>query len=242
MPRVEDATLIEIEEMMGGALTDEPDAARLDVWQDQILKRTWEELEAIEQNDSIYFPEKLWRRKANGKFEAEKVTVRVPRLPEMRAARAEAKKIAAEDGIDPKLDPIEFENLEDVCILARAVRNSTAPFEQLHPDPRVFEKKYDEASLTQLKVKMGAYKELLDPRPAKITREQFIATIAAVAERRDISPLRVIAGSAANSCIVTMASLLHSLMTRQPSSPSSESSTPEHSATENSTSSEAEGD
>lgn len=238
--------LAELEELLGGALSDEPDAARLEVFRDQVLAKSWEQLEAVERGDHLLFPEKLWKRKKSGKFEVTEVMIQVPRLGDMRKARALAQRIAAEDGIDPKRDPTEFDNLESSCILAYAVRERSHPYSFLFaadkdtPDVRMLERSFDEGSLSHLFARLAPYKAMLNPQVAKLTRDDFIAIIAAIAERRDIGPLHATDGPTQSACIVTMASLLMSLMTRRPSSPSPETSTRESSDSESSTSSSAE--
>lgn len=221
--------------LMGDALSVTNDEARRDVFLGELARKTWDELEAVEHGDYMLFPEKLWKRRKDGKFHVTPVMVRVPRKDEMRLARALAHRIAKEDGIDPKIDAVQFDDLENVCVMAYAVRSPTFPYEFLFaaskddPDPRMLERKFDEGSLVQLWSKLATYKEMLNPRPGSVTREEYLALVAAIAERRDIRPLRVIDGSAQSSFIITTACLLHGLMMRLSSSPSFETSTPERS-------------
>jgi hypothetical protein len=236
----------EFEALMGDALSIEQDTARAEAFRDQMLKKSWAELEVVERGERLLFPEKLWKRVKDGRFQVTPIMVQVPRLDEMRTARAMAHRIAAADGIDPKRDPIEFENIENVCIMSWAVRDATSPYSFMFaaskdlPDPRMLEKKFDEGSLAHLWARLKPYKDLLNPQLSKLTRADFMAVIAAVAERRDIAPLHAIDGPAQNSCIVTMACLLHSLMTRLSLSLSSETSMLEPSGSESSTSSSEE--
>lgn len=224
------------------ALAAEADVERLQVFQDELLDKSWDELEVEEFAGYLLFPEKLWKRAKNGKFVAEKVMVRVPRGHEMRKARAEAHRIAKKDGIDPKVDVQQFDNLENYCILQQAIRSPTAPYEPLRTSVEELEKNYDEGSIELLLAKMGAYKRKLNPRLGSVSRAQFIALVASIAERRSIAPLLVTDGAVQNSFIISMASLLQSLMTQPSSSPSSETSTLEPSPSESSTrSSEGEG-
>lgn len=226
----------EFARLMGDAFGEEPDAARVEIFYDQLAKKSWGELEAVERGDHLLFPEKLWKRNKAGKFEVTPIMVQVPRMGDMRKARALAHVIAREDGIDPKFDSHLFDDLENVCIMAYAVRDATSPYSFMFardkdtPDPRMLERKFDEGSLSHLWSRLAPYKQLLNPQLTRVTRDEFMAVIAAIAERRDIAPLLAIDGLARDSCIVTMACLLQSLMTRQSSSQSSESSTPEPSA------------
>lgn len=198
----------------------------------EMAAKKWDELEAAEFGGRLLFPDVLHRRLANGKFEAERVSFRVPRQKELRAARSEARSIAAADGIDEEKDRGLFEDLGDTCILWHAIRNSTPPYEPLEIDPQALEARYDRDVLKLAWAKLEGYRRIIDPRPAAISREQVLAVVGSIAKRRDISPLHVFDGPAQSACIVFMASLLVKFMTPPSSPPSSESSTPEPSPSE----------
>lgn len=193
----------------------------------ELSSKKWEELEAIEFNDRLLFPDVLHVRKKNGEFEAVKITFRVPRLPEIREARAEAKRMAREAEIDPDVDKDLFGDLDISCLLWHAIRNNTAPYEPYEVDVEALEKKFDRDVLKLAWAKLEGYRRVVDPRPAAITREQVLAVVASIAKKRDISPLHVFDGPAQSGCVVFMASLLQKFLTSEPSKPSSESSTPE---------------
>jgi len=213
------------------ALTGEPDPQRAAVFAEEILAKKWSELEElVEHAEYVLFPEKLYKRKKTGEFEAIKVMVRVPRKHEMRKARVLARRIAAEDDIDEKLDRDLFDDLETICIMSLCVRNVKAPYEPLHPDPRDFDKLYDTVSTVHLWGKLDRYRELLNPRATKLGVNEVVALIGAIAERRDIRPLHAIDGHEQASFIVSMACLLKRWMMELSSSPSSETSTPAASA------------
>jgi hypothetical protein len=205
----------------------------------QLAGRKWSELEAAEHAGYLLFPEVILRRTKSGKFEERPVMIRIPRPPEMRAARARARRQFREDGLDPKDDRDLFSQFENVVILSEAIRSATPPHEPFEPDPLVLEKTYDLMSLRQVWEKLDAYVALIDPQPELLTREQFVAVVSAMAEGRSIVPLDVISSSARANCVITMAVLLQSFLGLSSSSRSSETSTPEGSATESSSSSAA---
>ncbi len=196
----------------------------------ELSAKKWEELEAFEHLDQLHFPDVLHVRKQSGKFEQLKVCFRVPRSKDLRTARAEAKRIAAEDGIDQEKDKGQFDDLENACILWRALRSTSAPYEPLFIDVEELETKIDRDVQKLAWQKLEGYRRVIDLRPAAITRKQCLMVVAMAAKKRDISPLLVFDGPAQTACIVFMASLLQRFLTGQPSSQSSESSTPEPSA------------
>jgi hypothetical protein len=188
--------------------------------------KKWDELEALEHDGKTLFPDVLHERKGR-EFSQVRVAFLVPKQPELRKARRQAREIFAEEGLDEEKDRAQFSDLEDACILWLALRSPTAPYEPFEVDPRALEARFDRDVLKLAWAKLEGYRRVLDPRPAAITREQVIAAVAAIAKRRDISPLHVFDGPAQNACVVFMACLLQSFMTLQSSQPSSESSTPE---------------
>lgn len=191
----------------------------------EVSAKKWEELEAIEFNDRLLFPDVLHVRQKDGTFKQIKMAFRVPRPKELREARAECKRLASEQGIDPKADEGLFEDLDNACILWRSLRSDTAPHEPFALDVEDLEKRFDRDVLKLAWAKLEGYRRVVDPRPAAITQEQVLLVVAAIAKRRAIDPLLVFDGPAQHSCIVFMASLLTKCLTSQPSPPSSETST-----------------
>jgi hypothetical protein len=238
MPR--ELTPDEVFEALDGALEETSDAARADIFSTALDTTPWNELEIIEHDGYLYFPDKIYRRNRTGNFEATDIRIRVPRLPDIRKSRVRAHELAEETGIDAKRDPQEFAALESLCTLWRAIRSPKTPYEPLEIDELTLEKKYDDDSLTLVAKRMNYYREQLNPQTKKLTRADFLALIASVSERRDISPLAAIDGATQSAFIVTTACLLQSLMTAPSSSQSSEISTPVSSPTTDSTSSSPE--
>lgn len=174
------------------------------------LTRKWNELEVVEHAGYILFPESILRRTKKGPFEHVPIMVRVPRPPEMRKARKRAREQFKEDGLDPVADRDLFSQFENIIILAEAIRNVSSPYEPFEPNPLELERRYDTMSLQQVWQKLDAYNALLNPQPDRLTRDQFIALVAAIAEGRSIVPLDVISSDARHSFVITMAVLLRS--------------------------------
>lgn len=169
---------------------------------------TWgDEVEVLEHNEYLLFPCAIHKRKTDGTFEEKKCRLRVPREHEMRKARAQAREIMAEDGLDWKEDPDLFTNVETWCILAQSIRDYTEPFAPFDPDPRSLEKRYDKHSLMALWAKLDAFTRIVDPRPDDLSSAEIIGLIVAIAREENTGPLAVYGSHAQSSCIVTMARL-----------------------------------
>lgn len=190
----------------------------------ELAGKTWEELEAVEHEGRLYFPEVIYRR-VGKKFEAEPVRLLVLREHEVRRAKRMARKWAADEKLDPALDPQLFDNMVCWCELALSIRNTTFPYESLHPDPAYLEANYDKRPLVQVYAKIDAYARLLDPRPEEIDAEQMVALVAALAKEQTIRPLVAFDGVSQTSCILYMARELQSLRDSKSSSESSDFST-----------------
>lgn len=170
-----------------------------------ILDKKWDDLQAEEFAEYLLFPDELLKRKKDGTFERTPIMIRVPREHETRKARMDARAWAAKDGLDPVLDPDLFDNMDTMCTLSIAIRNTTAPFEAYEPDPKRLERVYDRPCLDAIWAKLGAYRSILDPRPNALNDDETLAVIGVVAKTRNIAPLAALGGESQNSLIVTMA-------------------------------------
>lgn len=170
-----------------------------------ILEKKWDEFEAEEYADYLLFPDELVKRKKDGTFERLPVMLRVPREHETRKARLDARAWAARDGLDPALDPDIFDNMDTMCTLSVAIRNTSAPYEAFEPDPSRLERIYDRPCLDAMWAKLGAYRSVLDPRPNALNEEETLAVIGVVAKTRNIGPLAALGGESQNNLIVSMA-------------------------------------
>lgn len=176
-----------------------------------VLSKSWDELEALEFDGELLFPSEVIRKKGSG-WEHIPVLLKVPRENTRRAARMRARAWAAEEGLDPELDPDFFDNMDTMCLLSECIRNVKAPHEPWEPFPETLEKKYDRASLDAVWALIDAYSTVVDPRPNSVTEEQMLAVIGAVAKARNIVPLAAFAGESQNNCVVTMAQKLQSFL------------------------------
>ena len=194
---------------------------------ESILSKTWDELEAVEHDDALHFPEELVRKRADGKWERIPVLLKVPREPEMRKARIKARNWAKEEGLDPELDSEYFDNMDSLCVLSVALRSTTPPHEPFEPFPETLEKRYDRPCLDALWAKLEQYRKVIDPRPDELDEMQTLGLIAAIAEARNLVPLVAFAGDLQTSFVVSMAERHQSLLESKSSSEPSEPSTPE---------------
>jgi hypothetical protein len=185
---------------------------------DQLVGKTWEELEVVEANGYLHFPEKLLRRRKDGTFEEIPITIRVPREHEMRKARSAAREWAKLEQVDPDKDADLFDNMDSMCVLQMAVRNATPPYEPMVMTPQELERTYDKPCLMLLWAKLDSYTAALDPRSADITKEEVGLVIAAIAKERSIRPLHAYDGRSQNAYIVCTAALLQNLLTSSSSS------------------------
>jgi hypothetical protein len=175
---------------------------------DRLLREGWEGLEVIEFAEHLLFPDKIYKRKADGTFDEKDIMLRVPRDFELRKARAQARALAAKDGLDEDRDKDLFDNIEVMCILSFAIRNNTEPYEPWIPDPLILERKYDKPCLAQIYGKVEVYGTIVDPKPEQISKEEMYALTASLASESNLLPLHVYGSVAQTSYIVTMANLL----------------------------------
>ncbi len=177
-----------------------------------VLKKTWDELEAIEQDGGqMLFPFDLQRRTSKG-WEAVPVLLKVPREPDTRKARVLAREWAKKEKLDPELDPEIFSNMDTMVLLSICIRNVAPPHEPWEPFPDKLESLYDRPSLDAAWAQIDALKMVVDPRPHDISEEEMFGVIAAVAKARNIVPLAAFAGESQNSCVVFMAQRLMTLL------------------------------
>ncbi len=177
----------------------------------KLMTTKWDELEALEFQDNLMFPDVLTRRAVDGSWLREDVLLRVPRDADLRAARSEARMLApTKKGgqIDEVKDRDLFSNLENMCILARCIRNTTEPYESMHPDPLLLESAFDKVCLQQMWAKLEQLNEVLNPAPNQLSSPEIITLIVAIAKARHLGPLVVYGPGAQTSFVVSMADLL----------------------------------
>jgi len=173
-----------------------------------LVAKSWPDIEAIEQRGRLLFSASIRTKGLGGKVTEVPVKVRVLRKPEVRQALQDAEKWAKELGIDPNLPRYEdtWKEIEDICILARSVRDASEPYDQ-HMLPQELEARYEGRSLEEIKAKVKLFADLTDPRDPIADENQFWALVGAIVKKRAIDPLAAIESLDQNNCIVRMAEL-----------------------------------
>jgi hypothetical protein len=194
---------------------------------DQLSGMTWDQVVELESGGErkathLLFPAKLQQLKRGGGFESKSVLLRIPREPEMRQARVNARRRAMEAGLDPDRDKDLFESLETICILEDAICEPDGNYEPVYPFDGDLERCCDRQSLAAIYGLLENLSGLLDPNPETISEDEMMTLIGMIAKRRDIVPLAVYGSDAQRSFIVTMADRLLSCMDSKSSSDVSE--------------------
>jgi hypothetical protein len=175
----------------------------------QLMGKDWSEIEELEEHAGyLLFPAEIYKRNKKGDFDGTPIMIRVPRQHEMRQARVEARAKANKEGLDPVLDKDQIDDLENICILWRAIRMPTDPFDPLVLTSEELEKTYDRRSLAQIYAKMDAYNQVLDPQPNQVSQEEIFALIAVLAKEKNLLPLHVYGSEAQTTCVIFMAEQL----------------------------------
>lgn len=174
----------------------------------RLMTVDWNKMDAVEFADYLLFPDKLIRRRATGEWEETPIMLRVPRDHEMREARVAARALALKANLDLVQDRDLFVNLENLCVLAKSIRNTTEPHEQWEPDPLVLERRYDKVCLQSLWAKIDQLNEVLNPSPNQLGSHEIVALIVAIARSRNLGPLVAYGPGAQTSFVVSMADLL----------------------------------
>ena len=167
--------------------------------------RTWAELELVEDDDGrILFRDQIRLRTPSG-WKAVPVRVRVPRPMDLLRARRDARVAVKEWGLDEQKDAGLFAEVEQLAILALALRTAEAPHGQF-ADLAELAKGYDEASLRDVLARLSRYRELVDPRPpGELTDEQVWTAILAIRRVGHLGPLADIASTELNDFLLRMA-------------------------------------
>lgn len=188
---------------------------------DMLRQKTWGELGILEARGYTMFPSEVVRR-VGSEVERIPVLLRVPREPDLRAARLDARKMATDAGLDPRLDADLIQNYEVICTLARVMHNPAPPnYEPWEPYPSELEKNYDREVLMHVWQQIDELRRLVDPMPDELTPDEFVALITSIAKGRSVLPLAVFGQGAQAGFIITMASQLCDSLPSKSSSDSS---------------------
>lgn len=205
----------------------------------ELGNRTWEELEIVEHGDgTLLFSDKIRKRNPKGSIDEIPVRVCVVRALKLVEARVETREWAKQLKLDPVADRDMFDQLEQLTIIARAIRTNTAPYGQFATKEELATE-YDEASIWDIKGRIEALRQIMDPRDTELNEEQIWSKAVAVVRAGHLLPLTDIAGREQLSFIVFMVSQalrspmgvawlqshgisMQELSTTEPLSPSSE--------------------
>lgn len=192
---------------------------------EKLAAKKWDELEAIEHEGRTVFFDAIRRRTKDGKIIEVPIGIRVLRKDERIKARLEARKWAAQLGIDKEADPEIWDDCDTLCILARAIRDREPPHDQ-HLTYEMLQQTYEMRSLEEIWEKYGTYEDKTDPRDAVQSEDEFWALVAAMLKARDIRPLIESAPLSRNASILRLAELSVTSPTFKSWSKRFESSTP----------------
>ncbi len=187
--------------------------------------RTWEELEVSRHaNGRIMFADELRKRNEKGQIESEKIRVCVPQPEDIVEARIRAVAWFASKKLDRKLDGRLFDEIEQLCLLARAIRNYDDHSQKYDAEDLA---RIDEASLHDIQERINVYKAILDPRDSDVTEERLWRLILDIGRAGNLLPLADIAGHEQHSCVLRMARAALLSPMGKSYVPSSGTSTPE---------------
>lgn len=133
------------------------------------------------------------------------IKVRVPRPGDLLQARVDVRAMFAQHKLDPVADRDLFEEMEQLCLLAKCIRDPKTEA-QLY-DAEELKDKVDEGSLQAILGRIRVYRDMLDPRDRLMTDEDVYRKIVEVARQGHCLPLTGIAGYEQPSFIVSMAEL-----------------------------------
>lgn len=167
-------------------------------------KRSWAELEVLQhESGRLTVPCELRKVAADGKVTATKVRIWAPAPDDHFQARVEAKVWFKKLQLELPADKDIFDQLEQLCLLARAIRTNEPPHSQFATAQEIAA--YDEGSLHDIQERVNAWKQQLDPRESVTTEEQFWKTLVQIAKLESASPLADIVGHEHHTFVVRMA-------------------------------------
>jgi hypothetical protein len=188
---------------------------------------TWADAELIRhESGRLLFADRLRRYSERGELVETKVRVWVPVPVDHVEARVQARAWFAGKKLDPVLNQKLFDEVEQVCLLARAIRTFEPPHPQLYQPEELGT--FDDGCLTDIQERINQYKDLIDPRVDVVDEDAFWRLVSNLAKSETLLPLADIAPRALRRCIVRMAQAALRSPTAPSSATSSENSTPEH--------------
>lgn len=194
---------------------------------DELGGKTWEQLEVLRhESDRLMFPGEIRRRDEKGGLVVKKVRVCVPVPEDHVRARVEAIAwFSTQKGMDRARDADLFGEMEQLVLLARAIRSGDAPYPQLMDHTELA--RWDEASIQDIQERINIFKLLVDPREGELDDEQFWRSLLAVGRGATIGPLVDMSGPVQLTFLLRMARLALTCPEAQSWLRSSETSTPD---------------
>jgi len=201
----------------------------------ELGNRTWEELEVVPHpsDGTLLFRDQLRKRNAKGGVDIVPVRVCVVRPLKIAQARVECRKWFTDLGLDEDKDKDTFRELEQFCVLSRAVRDDKAPHPQLYT-PEELATQFDEGSCWDILGRIEAIRRMTDPRECGLSESEIWGKVFSVARAGNLLPLTDIAGHEQPSLVVFMARQAMSSPTGCAWLQSQGISTPEHLVSTNS--------
>lgn len=168
------------------------------------MELSWDELElSRHENGRAMFRSVLRRRKDDGSVEEIPIFVCVPNPADQVQARVTARVwFSQQKHLDPDRDYDLFQEMEQTCLLARAIRDEKT-HGQLMDHEELAE--WDEGCLKDIQERINVVKDMLDPRESGIDEDKFWHVVLRVAKRGDLGPLVDIVGHEQMRCVVRMA-------------------------------------
>jgi len=133
------------------------------------------------------------------------IKVRVPRPAELLQARIDVKAMFAREKLDPAADRDMFEEFEQLCLLAKCIRDPETEAQMCEPDE--LKSRFDEGTLQDILGRIRVYRDMLDPRERIMSEDDVYRKLIEVARAGHCLPLTGIAGFEQPSFIVSMAEL-----------------------------------
>lgn len=156
------------------------------------LGMSWEDMEVVyHENGALMFPTAVRKRGRSGEVISEKVYVRVPVPVEHMMARPEAREWCKKKGVDVALDPHLLDHVEDLALLAKAIRDLKSHSQMYSLDEML---SLDEGSIRDIKERLNYFKDMLDPRDGIKNEEDFWKVVADVKRKKNLLPLADIVG------------------------------------------------
>jgi hypothetical protein len=169
--------------------------------------KTWAELEVVEGEDGHQLVRDCIREKVPGAERTRDVPVmvRIPRPMDLVTARVDARMaFAKHKALDADRDEDLFGEIEQLCILAKAIRTLGPPHAQLATWEELASR-YEEGSIQEILGHVTVYRQMADPRLPIKTEDDLWLAVASVARAGHLGPLTGIAGPDQPSCVLFMA-------------------------------------